>query len=179
MLRHSVFRLSVLALGVAGLLLAAAPAQAKHHAKEIRQDQRVTGLALLLDQLNADFVLEFKDRPGRASGRMLAKLGPPQAPSEACAGAFFEQAVVGGSLGEIFNDFSKLLALLDSGVICANLDGSFTTHIEGHYVGGVGFEGATGTFALDLIGAGLTPFGVYPGTASASGSLTGTIVLGD
>lgn len=179
MLRHSVFRLSALVLAVAGLFLTVAPAPAQAKAKEIRQDQRVTGLALLLDQLNADFVLEFKDRPGRASGRMLAKFGPPQAPSVACTGAFFEQAVVGGSLGEIFKDFSKLLALLDSGVLCANLDGSFTAHVEGHYVGGVDFEGATGTFTLDLIGVGLTPFGVYPGTASASGSLTGTIVLGD
>ena len=186
MLRHFAFRIGILASAVVGISLAA-PATAR--AKQIRQDQAVTGLAVLLDQQSVDFTFEAKGAPGRASGRALLKLAPPAPPSPECSDSLegfpsfvlvSSQAVVGGSLGEIFANFSKLLALFDSGVVCQYFDPDipatrFSVHGDGTYVGGVGFEGGTGTFSFDLVGVGLTAG--FPGAASASGSLVGTIVI--
>lgn len=155
-----------------GLLL---PARAQ--AKDIRQNQVMTGVGVLLDESNVDFSWEFKGVPGRASGRSLLKLGATTAPSGECAGFDFEQRVVGGALGEIFNNFSKLFARTESGVVCANVGGAFVARISGSYVGGVGFPGASGTFSIDLRGQEIGVLMGYPAWASASGSMAGTITI--
>lgn len=169
------FRSALVACATFGLVLAASEAAEAKGKKEIRQDQVFTGLGLLLDESNADFTLEFKGAPGRATGRTFVKLGPPGPPSAECSGFAVEFPVVGGSLGEIFGDFSKLLALIDSGALCLGAEGAFQGRIAGHYVGGVDFEGASGTFSIDAVGVGLTPG--FPASASMSGSITGTIVF--
>jgi hypothetical protein len=170
----SVFRSIVVGCSMLGLLLATA-ARADG-VREIRQQQSFTAAGLRLDESNTDLAVQYKGAPGRASGRMLVKLGTLGPPSEQCEGFVAEYPVVGGSAVEIFADFSKLIGLIDSGYICVAIGGFLSGRLDGTYVGGVQrFEDASGTFSADFEGVGLGP--VPPVGLSASGSITGTIVV--
>jgi len=162
---------------VYGTLLATAAQADRQNPKELRQNQRFTGATVFLDEFTSDTIWQLKGAPGSASGRLLLKYGGLGPASERCEGFDLETAVVGGSTVEIFHDFSKLLGLIRSGYICGKFDGSFTGHVNGDYVGGVDFEGASGTYSLEFEGVALSSFFTPPGSGSVSGSITGTIVL--
>lgn len=175
MLRLSTPHIAALSAVMLGALVTVTSAA---EARELHQDQRFTGAALNLDASTADVVTHSKGALGSSTGRTLLELGGIEPPSEQCAGSDLEVEVLGGSTVEIFNDLSKLVGRITSGTICANLDGTLAGHYEGSYLFGVErFEGASGTFSADWIGAVLTPAFSYPGSSSVSGSFTGTIVL--
>lgn len=166
-------------VGVAFGLLLSAPGEAGARARQKRQDQRITGAGVRLDDFNLDLAVLYDGKPGKASGRVFVRLDAWGPATERCEGFALEALVMGGSVVEIFNDFSKLIGEIDSGYACIRLDGSVDGRLEGTWVGGVQrYADASGTFSLAVqgvsIGAIPPPKGI-----SASGSITGSIVVGE
>jgi len=174
--RRSLFGSCLVASAALGFILAAAGAGGL--ASQKRQEQRFSGAGVRLDDFNLDLSVSYKGAPGKASGRTFIKLDAWSASTERCAGFPLEAAVLGGSVVEIFADFSKLIGEIDSGYVCIRLDGFVDGRLEGSWVGGVQrYADASGTFSIELQGVSIDDI-APPKGISGSGSIMGTIILG-
>jgi hypothetical protein len=176
MYRRCLFGAFIVASAALGLVLAADEAGGR--ASQKRQQQRFSGSGVRLDDFNLDLSASYKGAPGKASGRTFIKLDAWAASTERCAGFPLEAAVLGGSVVEVFADFSKLIGEIDSGYICIRLDGFVDGRLEGSWVGGVQrYADASGTFSIEYQGVSIDDI-APPKGISASGSISGTIVVG-